>query len=85
MIDKNKINNSSVTSLTLGIISIIIPIIGLVLGVIGIVFSKRSMKEIESTNEDGRGLAIAGSICSIVGIIFQTFVTIGVLNFILAY
>ncbi|PKR83619.1 DUF4190 domain-containing protein [Heyndrickxia camelliae] len=64
-------NSKSVISLTLGILSIVIPFIGVVLGVIGIIYSRIGIKEIEETNENGRGLATSGFICSIIGIIIH--------------
>ncbi|AOH56597.1 hypothetical protein ABE28_019695 [Peribacillus muralis] len=66
-----KTNNKAIVSLTLGVLSIIIPYIGLILGIIGLIISSKSIKEIDQTNEKGRGLAISGRVCSIVGICFQ--------------
>lgn len=66
-----KTNNKSIVSLTLGILSIIVPYIGILLAIIGIFISFKSIIEIERSNERGRGLAIAGRVCSIVGICFQ--------------
>jgi hypothetical protein len=77
MIEKNQTNNSSVISLTVGILSLFIPFIGLILGIIGIVFSRKAVKQINKTNENGRGLATAGLICSIVGIIIQLLMVLG--------
>ncbi|MFD3450221.1 DUF4190 domain-containing protein [Microbacteriaceae bacterium 4G12] len=79
---KNQTNNSSVISLTVGILSLFIPFIGLILGIIGIVYSRKAVKEINKTNENGRGLATAGLICSIVGITLQLFIVVlGVVSF----
>jgi hypothetical protein len=77
MSEKNQTNNSSVISLTVGILSLFIPFIGLILGIIGIVFSRKAVKQINQTNENGRGLATAGLICSIVGIILQLLMVLG--------
>lgn len=66
-----KTNNKSIVSLTLGILSIIVPYIGILLAIIGIFISSKSIIEIELSNERGRGLAIAGRVCSIVGICLQ--------------
>jgi uncharacterized membrane protein len=57
----------SITSLVLGILSLGIPYIGLILGIIGIVFSKKAFREIEQYNYNGKGMAIAGLVTSIVG------------------
>ncbi|MGM9986974.1 MAG: DUF4190 domain-containing protein [Bacillaceae bacterium] len=70
-------NNKAVIGLVLGILSILIPGIGGVLSIIGIVVSIIATKEIKRTNENGRGLAVAGLICSIVGILIQVLVLIG--------
>lgn len=82
MVEKTKTNSNSVISLTMGILSILIPIIGLVLGIIGVVASRKAIREIEKTSEDGRGLATSGLICSSVGIVIQL---LGVLGFIAYY
>ena len=58
-------------TLTFGILSIIVPYIGLIHGIIGIVISSKSIVEIDNSNEKGRGLAISGKVCSIVGICLQ--------------
>ncbi|EKN70728.1 hypothetical protein BABA_04784 [Neobacillus bataviensis LMG 21833] len=81
MSEKNQTNNNSVISLTVGILSLFIPFIGVILGIIGIVFSRKAVKQIDKTNENGRGLATAGLICSIVGIILQVFMVLGYVAF----
>lgn len=73
MVERVQTNNNSITSLTIGILSILLPLIGLVLGIIGIVFSRKALKEIGETHENGRGLAITGLVCSVVGIVTQLF------------
>ena len=69
-------NRKSVISLTLGILSILIPLIGLILGIIGVVFSRQAAKEIAFSNESGSGFATAGLVCSVVGIVLQTFIVV---------
>ncbi|MBK3497397.1 DUF4190 domain-containing protein [Viridibacillus sp. YIM B01967] len=64
-------NNKSIVSLTLGVLSIVVPYIGFILGIIGLVMSKKSIKEIDISNEKGKGLATSGKVCSIVGICVQ--------------
>ncbi|WP_059170441.1 DUF4190 domain-containing protein [Bacillus sp. FJAT-27445] len=81
MVEKANTNSNSVISLTVGILSILIPVIGLVLGVIGVVVSRKAIKEIGKTNEDGRGLATSGLICSSVGIIIQIFAVLGIIAY----
>ena len=74
-------NNNSVISLTVGILSLFIPFLGLILGVIGIVYSRIAAKQINITNGKGTGLATAGLICSIVGVIIQLFMVLGYIAF----
>ncbi|MFZ3579569.1 DUF4190 domain-containing protein [Virgibacillus sp. DJP39] len=81
MVEKIKTNSNSAISLTVGILSILIPVVGLVLGVIGVVVSRKAIKEIEKTNENGRGLATSGLICSSVGIIIQIFALLGIIAY----
>ena len=76
----NRTNSNSISSLTLGILSILIPLIGFILGVIGIAISRKAKKEIVITNERGIGIATSGLICSVVGIIIQISI---ILSFIL--
>ena len=81
MVEKTQTNSNSVISLTLGVLSILIPHIGLILGVIGVVVSRKATKEIVKTNEGGSGLATSGLICSVVGIIIQTFAVVAIIAF----
>lgn len=74
MVTNNPTNSNSVGALSLGILSILIPIIGIVLGILGIVFSNKAKKQIILSSENGMGLATAGLICSIVGVIIQSFI-----------
>lgn len=74
-------NSKSIISFTLGILSIFIPMIGLVLGIIGIIISTIAVKEIAKANGIGRGLAISGMICSVVGIITQAIQLLGTFAF----
>ena len=71
-------NSNSIISLTTGILSIFIPFLGLPLSIIGIIASRKAIREIEETGEGGKGLAISGLICSLVGIVLQLFMVIGV-------
>jgi len=69
----------AVASLVLGILSYLIPyFIGLVLGIIGIVQAGKALRAIESEGEEklsGKGMAIAGRILSIIGIIVNAIVS----------
>jgi hypothetical protein len=60
-------NGKAIASMVLGILSVIIPYIGIILGIIAIVLSRISVKEIQLRGEQGRGLAITGLVCGIIG------------------
>ncbi|UQZ37025.1 hypothetical protein C2I18_27915 [Paenibacillus sp. PK3_47] len=60
-------NGKSVASLVLGILSIVTPYIGLLFGIIAIILSAFSLREIRNRYEQGKGLAIAGLVCGIIG------------------
>ncbi|MGZ7441937.1 DUF4190 domain-containing protein [Paenibacillus sp. TH7-28] len=62
-----KTNGKSIASLVLGILSIVIPYIGFILGIVAIVFSTLAFKELKKTNEQGKGLTVAGLVCGIIG------------------
>lgn len=81
MVEKTNTNSKSVVSLTIGILSILIPLFGLIPGIIGVFLSRKAIKEMEETNEDGSGLATSGLICSSVGIVIQLFAIIGLVAF----
>jgi len=75
-------NNKSIVSLTLGILSIILPYIGLILGIIGFVLSFKSIGEINRLKQKGKGFAISGRVCSLIGICIQI---VNILLGVLAY
>lgn len=62
-------NGKSIAALVLGILSIVTPYIGLLFGIVAIILSAISLKEIRNRYEGGRGLAIAGLVCGIIGTI----------------
>jgi hypothetical protein len=67
---KPKMNGKAVTSLVLGILSIpgaYIFVPGLVCGIIGIVLAVNAIKQVKESGGRGKGLAVAGLICAIVG------------------
>ncbi|MDZ5711044.1 DUF4190 domain-containing protein [Jeotgalibacillus haloalkalitolerans] len=66
-------NTQSIVSLTLGILSLMVPFLGIILGIAGIITANISMKQIAISEENGKGFAISGLICSIVGLIIQLF------------
>lgn len=72
MEENGQINTNAVVSLTMGILSLLFfPFIGWILGIIGLVYSNRSLREIEDTQEKGKNLAVAGKVCSIGGIVLS--------------
>lgn len=64
-------NNKAITSLTLGIMSLFIPLAGFILGILGIIFANKGLKEIAESGEEGKNVAIAGKVCSIIGLCLQ--------------
>lgn len=68
---QNNSNSSgqSVASLVLGILSIIIPFVGLILGILGLIFSVKGRRE-----EEKKGMATAGLVLSIIGVVFSSIV-----------
>ncbi|WP_405155463.1 DUF4190 domain-containing protein [Paenibacillus sp. FSL K6-0108] len=62
-----KTNSKSIAALVLGILSVMIPYLGFLIGIVAIVFASISLKEIKLRMEQGRGLAIAGLVCGIIG------------------
>ncbi|MBB6670543.1 DUF4190 domain-containing protein [Cohnella nanjingensis] len=69
-------NGKSIAALVLGILSIPVPYLGFIIGILAIVFAALSLKEIKRTGELGRGMAIAGLVCGIVGTALYTIVFI---------
>ncbi|PQP83183.1 hypothetical protein C0Q44_00125 [Paenibacillus sp. PCH8] len=62
-----KTNGKSITSLVLGILSLTILYLGFVIGIIAIIFASMAFKEIKVRMEQGKGLAIAGLVCGVIG------------------
>lgn len=83
-----KTSGKAITSLILGIISlitlpiggiIVLGIVGLISGILAIVFSSLSFKEIKRVQARGRGMAIAGLVCGIVS------TSVNVLAFVISF
>lgn len=74
-------NSSAIIALVLGILSLVIPWVGFILGIIAIVYYVKAKKAIKITNEKGNGMALAGLICGIIGILAQLLVIIAFLAF----
>ncbi|MDA3129872.1 DUF4190 domain-containing protein [Aliibacillus thermotolerans] len=68
-------NGKAIASLILGILSIVMifffPLITPVFGILGLIFGFIALREMKQTFQSGRGLAIAGNICSIIGLVLS--------------
>lgn len=73
---ESKIQNYSITTLVLGIVSLVFPAIGLITGIIGLVYAKKIRP---LNNGNLTGLGIAGYICNIVGVVLGSFSALMVL------
>ncbi|MBO1004871.1 DUF4190 domain-containing protein [Pseudogracilibacillus auburnensis] len=78
-----KTNSNAILSLVLGALALTIPFVGFITGIIGIIISLKATKQIKATNENGQGVATAGLVCSIVGLVLQLFAIIAFLLFML--
>lgn len=64
---QRRTNTKAITALVLGILAIAVPYLGFIIGIVAIVISRMASNEIKRTGEDGKGMAIAGLVCGIVG------------------
>ncbi|WP_373558000.1 DUF4190 domain-containing protein [Paenibacillus sp. XY044] len=64
-----KTNGKAITSMVLGILSVMILYIGFILGILAIIFAALSFKELKRGYEQGKGMAIAGLVCGIIGVL----------------
>ncbi|MNI39647.1 hypothetical protein D3C73_938360 [compost metagenome] len=62
-----KTNGKAIAALVLGILALFIPYVGFILGIVAIIMASLSFKEIKRNQEQGKGLAVAGLVCGIVG------------------
>lgn len=62
-----KTNGKAIAALVLGICAILLPYIGFIIGIVAIIIAAISLKEIARKQEQGKGLAIAGLVCGIIG------------------
>ena len=73
----DKYNGQAIAAMVLGICSLVLFGIGLILGIVGIVLAANSIKKCQPKGPyKGRGMAIAGLICSIVSIALWSLVLI---------
>lgn len=72
MEENGHVNTNAVISLVIGVLSVcFFPLIGWIIGLVGLIYSNRSLKQIGEAKEKGKNLAVAGKVCSIVGIILS--------------
>ncbi len=79
-------NGKSIAALVLGILSVIIPYVGFILGILAIIFGKLSLNEVKRRGDGGKGLAVAGLVCGIIGTaIYALIILIAVIGLISYY
>ncbi|WDQ34623.1 DUF4190 domain-containing protein [Paenibacillus marchantiae] len=76
-----KTNSKSIAALVLGILSLTIPYLGFFIGIVAIIFASLALKELRIRMEQGKGLAIAGLVCGIIGTALYAILIILVLLF----
>ncbi|GGG75138.1 DUF4190 domain-containing protein [Paenibacillus radicis (ex Gao et al. 2016)] len=67
-------NGKSIAALVLGICAIIVPYLGFIIGIVGMIISSLALGEIKKKGEQGKGLAIAGLVTSIIGTAMYAFI-----------
>lgn len=80
-----KTNGKSIAAMVLGILAIVIPYLGFIIGIIAIVFASISLKEIKRKQEQGKGMAIAGLVCGIVGTAIYALIILVIIIVFFAY
>jgi hypothetical protein len=79
-----KNNGMAIASMVLGIIGVVFSCcygIGVLAAIPGLIFSFISMKKIGKTGEKGKGMAVAGIVCSAVAIIIAIYVIVNLIIF----
>jgi len=72
-------NGPSIGGMVCGILSIILwwfPIVGIILGIVGTAISGKAIGAANRGEASGKGMAIAGLVCGIIGIVFSLPITI---------
>ena len=69
----NKMNSFAIAGFSISIVSLFLNLWGLV-GAIAVVLSGISLKQINKTNENGKGLAIAGLIIGMISVVYAIFI-----------
>lgn len=70
--NQTQTSGKAIASLVLGILSLIVPYIGIILGILAVVFAKKAFSDIEALKYGGRGLAVGGLTCGIIGLALYT-------------
>jgi|GEM_PF-4284701 len=68
----NRTNGRSVAALVLGILSLVLPGIGFLFGIAAIILGAIGIRETDRTGERGKGLAVAGLVCGLIGTVVYT-------------
>jgi hypothetical protein len=74
-----KTNGMAVTGMVVGILSLVLfwaSLLGLLLAVLGIIFSSVGMSQCTKTGQQGKGMAIAGLVCSLIATAFWVAIVI---------
>src|SRR5699024_391354 len=79
MSESTQTNSYAIVSFTFGILAIFLPFIGFFLGIAGIVVSRKATKEIHNTDQTVTVLALLRLLFSIVGMIMQFLIMVGIL------
>ena len=77
--NRSKMNGKAITSLVFGILSIIfmiISLLGITFAIIGLVFGFIGLNEIKRFKQEGRKMALAGVICSSIGVLLPILLAI---------
>lgn len=81
MSEQPQTNGKAVAALVLGILSLVIPVVGVILGIISIILGKKAMNAIDRNGGAGRGMALAGFVCGIIGVaIWALYFLLGILG-----
>jgi uncharacterized paraquat-inducible protein A len=84
-IPPQRTNGKAIAALVLGILAIVLPYIGFIIGIIAIIFASLALKEIKTRSEQGRGLAVAGLVCGIVGTALYAIIIVVVIGALLYF
>lgn len=70
-------NGKAIASFILGILSILMVMFpGIILGIIGLILGIIGLKEINRSTQQGRKMAVAGIICSVIGVLLSIIIPV---------